>query len=638
MGTFYPANNGYNTTNGAYPANRAVSDAYPTTGQPPLYNPTNASLPAKPDSFERYEKTKATNAPIKRKEKQPHLPTIVAPAVQPKGLSTGVAVLGGLALLVTGGVGTYFAGKHLDWFKAGQSASTAVATTVKEVLPKEMEAVFEKLGLSKDAKIEDIVPMMEKLKADINALKTGNAKTVADSESNIKNLEAQLVASKNTNGDVGALNADKAKLEQDLAKEKQALQQALEAHQAALGNHQQTILEKEQALATLQTEVERLTGALAEKDQYVKQIEQKTTENDEALAKVQADMRRLQAHLQLPSEPTASVAASQPKNSATQQAGKISEPPNARRTTKASIAQTLAGLSATERALVEDFGTFATETKKSFPEFVREQNGIRVDITQEAGNRKHSVTGSANPLTLTNHSSGDLCYIESREGKYIVPNMRATLSSKLIEELYNFSEATASELGEGWKAGKIFVVKPAVVSKNGDVMTQQEKGILAHVDELPADFKAKWKPTPEAPPKITMVAGKGLSAIEQKIVDGFATDAEQFIKNHNGVGVRETNNSITAEMSGSKNPPVLEDSGRHSSYFKVRIKDETYLVPSHNLKLNKFSLPSCGNLYELPANALEAIQKTDPVKIILVKPAKLNSEGKLLEKGEIRFE
>jgi hypothetical protein len=252
--------------NGYHHPNRIYPPQPPLGYLPPTNKPTNPSPPVTQDSFERKTTKKPTASPS---EAQPVKPKKV-PA-QPKGISTGIALLGGLALLTTGSVVTYLVGNHFKWGKAADSASAKVTETVKEVVPKEIEAVLKQLGLKADATEKEILLALEKLGNDNNAFETANQqieglnKQVSDFETEVNNLKEQLTAAQNTNGDVSTLNVEIKKLEQKLRDAEQALQKAKNAHTIELQNqsdtHQQVIGEKAQQLADLQAEVERLQGS-----------------------------------------------------------------------------------------------------------------------------------------------------------------------------------------------------------------------------------------------------------------------------------------------------------------------------------------------------------------------------------------
>jgi hypothetical protein len=110
-----------------------------------------------------------------------------------KGIPTTTAILGGLGLFATGATTAYIASRT-----GLQKLTNTASNTIKEVLPKELEAVFTTLGLKADAEVSELLPAIETLTTKhsdtLDALQTKLHETettlLEEKENHIKTLES----------------------------------------------------------------------------------------------------------------------------------------------------------------------------------------------------------------------------------------------------------------------------------------------------------------------------------------------------------------------------------------------------------------------------------------------------------------
>ncbi|MCX5919700.1 MAG: hypothetical protein NTW61_00010 [Candidatus Melainabacteria bacterium] len=113
------------SNHGIYNSNSLYSPQ-PSVGYGPAL-PTSPNLstniPAsKPDSFNSAEADWQNKKSSVTTKKRKQTASAVA-SKQPQESDKNVAILGGLTLLITAGLGIYFAGKHFNWWKKGEIAS-----------------------------------------------------------------------------------------------------------------------------------------------------------------------------------------------------------------------------------------------------------------------------------------------------------------------------------------------------------------------------------------------------------------------------------------------------------------------------------------------------------------------------------
>jgi hypothetical protein len=244
------------TLSNHYPNN---NERYPSAQ--PYFRPT-AVLP-QPYPKDLFDSQKTTEHPTPTSKNESN--------TAQKGISTNTAILSGLALFATGVIGTFL-------LKKGGAAGT-----IKEVLPKEMNAVFERLGLTGDATVEELLPAID------NLVNTHND-SLQRLQQKLTNVEEQLAAAKKAGGDITTLQAEKEQLTQQLNDAKTKLTKEQQAHTQTKNTLQQK--EKELAaakqvegdIATLQAEKAQLTQALSKQKQTLAETQQplQATTNNKA--------------------------------------------------------------------------------------------------------------------------------------------------------------------------------------------------------------------------------------------------------------------------------------------------------------------------------------------------------------------
>jgi len=217
-------------------------NTYPNNGRPllpssnypkPMVVTPHPQEAQKKDSFERQkpvpEETHSAQKAISPPEK--------------KGITTTTAILGGLGLFATGATTAYLVSRT-----GLQKLPNTVSNTIKEVLPKELEAVFTTLGLKADAEVSELLPAIDNLvnnhKEAMNIL-----------QQKLSNVQKQLIAATQTGGDVTTLQVEKEKLTQQLDELQKTLEKTKSELQTEQHNHtktRETITQQQETIDTLQ--------------------------------------------------------------------------------------------------------------------------------------------------------------------------------------------------------------------------------------------------------------------------------------------------------------------------------------------------------------------------------------------------
>jgi hypothetical protein len=165
----------------------------------------------------------------------------------------------------------------------------------------------------------------------------------------------------------------------------------------------------------------------------------------------------------------------------------------------------------------------------------------------------------------------------------------------------------------------------------------QESAVESSTSEVIVQETVQREPVKPASVK---TAGRGLPDLEQKIVTDYNLDAVAYINQNGEKGFKLTQTSINDQRDPAKfqNLPSLEIySPRKANYFQVESEGQLFIVPKPNRELTEDSLDFFKSVFTVPSDALDVITKSQPYKMTLIKAAKIDDKGQIIEKGEVHF-